>query len=133
MSDPHGLTAESSKSRHSEQRRAIRFVLPAQINVEYVRDCSKMHDGDEPSHFWVATRDISTGGISFYHSKMMYCGERIRLQLRLEGGGFRYVIGSVVRCRRTDDGRFEIGVAFEKMDAPPPRQRNPRAADPGDP
>ena len=117
MSESERKNTEASPAHRAEQRLAIRFSLPAQVNVQYVRSCRKMHEEDLAKRFWVATKDISRSGIGFYHTKMMYVGEKLRLELRLEGGGFRYVTAMVARCRRTEDGRFEIGAAFEGVES----------------
>ena len=94
--------------------------MPAQITVEYLESHAKLHDGQE--RFWVDTRDLSTRGISFYHRAMMYYGERVRLELRAQGGELRCLEAQVVRCRRRLDGRFEVGAVFEESDKMPPAE-----------
>ena len=131
MSDK-ALASRSRGTYRSEQRRATRHSMPAQINVEYVKPCPHMHEDDARGRFWVTTRDISRRGICFYHGDLMFYGERIRLELRVDDGEFRYVDASIMRCHRLPDGRFEIGAAFETGDPMPPAQPKKAVVDGAD-
>jgi hypothetical protein len=115
-----------------EQRRSERYDLPSQVNIEYVQQNRKMHEGDEPQRFWVATRNISRSGIGFFWTRMMFCGEQVRVELRLDGGALRYVTATVVRCRRVDETQFEIGAVFVEREPTPQPDPKPGPADGAD-
>ena len=65
----------------------------------------------------VFVKDISRGGLAFYHSKQLFPRERMRLLLpdstveRLMPDRVKCII-EVTRCRRIQDCCYEIGASF---------------------
>ena len=125
------LDQRARQTVRSQERTASRFSMPTQVTVGCLLAYEKLHE--MPKRFWVSTRDVSASGISFCCRHRMYYGERLRVELRMDGGELRDVAARVVRCRRGDDGSFEIGAAFETgRDALPPAEPNEADADGAD-
>ena len=116
--DVGSLDVRLNASFLAQKRGASRHQMPSQITVEYALCYRVMHQTDP--RFWVTARDISRTGISFFHYEPMYSGERIRVELRMDRGKIRCVQAEITRCRRLQNGTFEIGAAFRERQKEPP-------------
>ncbi len=124
LNDAYAASARSDRGSLNErprspflvqERLSSRFAMPSQITVYREHAYVKLHE--VPERFWVTTRDISSSGISFQYMQRMYYGERLRLELRMDGGDVRDVAAMIVRCHRRPDGSFDIGASFEEKNA----------------
>ena len=81
----------------------------------YFRTCAEatiypVGNVGEPEHCFVLTRDISRNGVGLLHAQQLFPGQR--LDLILNGEPPRAT--EVVRCRRLEDGCYEVGCRFAK-------------------
>ncbi len=81
----------------------------------YVRGCAILEYGQtfpglprDRAQFKVCARDLSRGGISFYHSGQLYPKERLKITF-LNGAAATI---EIIRCLRHPNGCFEIGARF---------------------
>ena len=99
---------ESLHSSGQERRRHPRTHL--QMSVHCVRldpGCTSMLDD-------LAMFDISRSGVGAVSEQSYYPGQRVVLRLPLskaDGGRNKYA--SVVRCRSSREGGYEVGLRFE--------------------
>ncbi len=89
--------------------------LPGEDQRKHVR-----HQKEGPLRLYVAhqrqplvaeLRDVSAGGIGIVFREGMEPGSTFTIQLATASGG-RSIKYKVVRCRRLDRGRFEIGAVI---------------------
>jgi len=103
--------AREERDEDNEDRREyprFHFRCPALVRV-----LSSDPDAqpDRPG-FEATTHSLSRGGIGFYHVCPLSLGCRVRVYPRVRAWTREYLEGTVVRCRETSEGVYDIGVEF---------------------
>jgi hypothetical protein len=89
-----------------DRRRYPRSHLPACAGLRHCRSLPAL-PRDTAWHM-VYTKDVSRTGLAFLHSEQLFPAEQVTILL-LDG---RWRAVEVVRCRRVQDGCFDIGAVF---------------------
>ena len=98
-------------SRLSQERRdtgSHRFPLEAYGGLKLI-----LPDYRTTSHK-VRMRNISTGGVGFFHNAFVHCGTRCYVALRSASGEGVAVAGEVTWCRFLSNSTHEIGVRCDE-------------------
>jgi hypothetical protein len=91
---------------HDDRRRFVRSYCPMQVLMELRQ---VLHAVERAHAFYIVhMKDVSRGGLAFFHHAQMFPGERPTLWLPT---GKR--VCTVKRCFRRNPRCFEIGVSFE--------------------
>lgn len=72
------------------------------------------HPGGSQASLILASRNISSSGISLLHSSFVHGGSSCEVQIPRAFGGALRVPGKVVRCRQLAGIVHEIGIVFDK-------------------
>ena len=97
--------------RMTQERRdgaAHRFPLDAYGGLKLI-----LPDYRSTSHK-VRMRNVSTGGVGFFHNAFVHCGTRCYVALRSLSGGGVAVAGEVTWCRFLANSTHEIGVRCDE-------------------
>jgi c-di-GMP-binding flagellar brake protein YcgR len=93
----HQLTGELQATRDLRQHPRLQKDGQIRLHVSYQR---------QP--LAAQLRDVSAGGIGFVHREAMEQGMTFTIQFTTDGGA-RSIKYKVVRCRRLERGRYEVG------------------------
>jgi hypothetical protein len=103
--------AREERNEDNEDRREyprFQFRCPALVRI-LSSDPDARPDRPE---FEATTHSLSRGGIGFFHACPLSPGCRIRVYPQVRTWTREYLEGTVVRCRKTSEGVYDIGVEF---------------------
>jgi CheY-like chemotaxis protein/HPt (histidine-containing phosphotransfer) domain-containing protein len=122
----HAEGVERLASRLDDAARERKGGRNAEFRRNYVRLPFRLeslpvrftHPGGSVSELRLASRNLSSGGISLLHNRFVHVGTAVVVALPLQDGGEIEIHGTVRRCTHLSTILHEIGVQFErKIDA----------------
>ncbi|MBN1511401.1 MAG: HD domain-containing protein [Phycisphaerae bacterium] len=107
---PNGAAREEKDTSARERREypRFRFRCPAVVRIL----SSDAQTPCERPEFEATTHNLSRGGIGLYHACPLPLGCRVRVYPQVRAWTREYLEGTVVRCRETSEGSYDIGVEF---------------------
>jgi HD-GYP domain-containing protein (c-di-GMP phosphodiesterase class II) len=107
---PESAAREQRKEPTEERRDYPRFHFRCPARVQVLS--SGTVAPPEPVEFETTTHSLSRGGIGLRHACPLALGCRVRVYPRVRAWTREYLEGTVVRCRETSEGIYDIGVEF---------------------
>lgn len=103
------IQSRNAKGPKGERRRDRRWEFSqAEIAV-----CVE-HPGGGISKFLVCSRDLSAGGMAFFHGGFLHVGSRCKIVLGTLDGKRNVVSGTVTSCNLVEGRLHSIGIKFEQ-------------------
>lgn len=104
-------TTSKGKSERNAAFKRSYVRMPFRLESVGIR---LIHPGGSVSELKLASRNLSSGGISLLHNRFVHLGTSVVVLLPLQGSGFLDVRGTVRRCVHLSTVVHEIGIEFEK-------------------
>ena len=103
------LDTQSSQDPGAGNRRTSRLAYRAGIVIVRLRvpGCNL-----EPP-FVAPTRNISSGGLAFFHARLVHARSRCTVRIQTRSGAWHDIDGAIVHCRKISDSLYELGVRFD--------------------
>jgi CheY-like chemotaxis protein len=76
------------------------------------------HPGGSVSRLLVCARNLSAGGMAFFHGGFLHPGTVCKIALRKRDGAVFAVAGMVVNCRHVEGAVHEVGLKFDQRIEP---------------
>jgi DNA-binding response OmpR family regulator len=92
--------------RSKRRSRRLRMIGVRAILTIFEQDGS-------PTHFAVATRNISTHGLGLVHGRFVHPGARCVVSIRARHGEARALEGQIVKCRMMSGRLHDVGVQLD--------------------
>jgi len=91
-----------------QRRQHFRVALRIPVKIK--------HPGDEPVE--LTTEDVSAGGLRVVYPREIAVGDPLHITLASTEDGLTVMCNAHVRrCRPSEDGQFELGIAFARLRA----------------